>query len=45
VQPGDLMQCAATMAAFVYETAMREQMIPRIPMPKALPHPKQGPTE
>jgi hypothetical protein len=45
VQPGDLMQCAAIMAAFVYETAMREQMIPRIPMPKALPHPKKGPTE
>lgn len=37
VQPGDLMQGAAIMAAFVYETAVREQMLPRIPMPKAIP--------
>jgi hypothetical protein len=24
-------------AAFVYNTAMRPQMMPRVPMPKALP--------
>ena len=41
VQPGDMMQCAAIMAAFVYNTAMREQMMPRVPMPKALPNEKQ----
>jgi hypothetical protein len=37
VQPGDLMQGAAIMATFVYHTAVREQMLPRIPMPKPLP--------
>jgi hypothetical protein len=41
VQPGDMMQCAAIMAAFVYNTAMRPQMMPRVPMPKALPAVKQ----
>ena len=41
VQPGDMMQCAAIMAAFVYNTAMRPQMMPRVPMPKALPADKQ----
>jgi carboxypeptidase Q len=41
VQPGDMMQCAAIMAAFVYNTAMREQMMPRVPMPKAIPSDKQ----
>ncbi len=41
VQPGDMMQCAAIMAAFVYNTAMRDQMMPRVPMPKALPSEKQ----
>ena len=45
VQPGDVMQCSAIMAAFVYNTAVREQMIPRIPMPKALPRQRQGATE
>jgi carboxypeptidase Q len=45
VQPGDLMQCSAIMAAFVYETATREQMIPRIPMPTAIPPKKQSATE
>jgi hypothetical protein len=32
-----MMQCAAIMAAFVYNTAMRPQMMPRVPMPKSLP--------
>ena len=41
VQPGDMMQCAAIMATFVYNTAMRDQMMPRVPMPKALPTEKQ----
>ena len=45
VQPGDLMQCSAIMAAFVYNTAVREKMIPRIPMPKAIPKKEQAPTE
>ncbi|HTW63925.1 MAG TPA: M20/M25/M40 family metallo-hydrolase [Bryobacteraceae bacterium] len=36
VQPGDMMQCAAIMAAFVYNTAMRDQMMPRVPMPKPI---------
>jgi len=31
------MQASAIMAAFVYNTAMREQMMPRTPMPKAIP--------
>jgi hypothetical protein len=29
------------MAAFVYNTAMRDQMMPRVPMPKAVPSEKQ----
>ncbi|MGA2213748.1 MAG: M20/M25/M40 family metallo-hydrolase [Bryobacteraceae bacterium] len=41
VQPGDMMQCAAIMAAFVYNTAMRDQLMPRVPMPKAVPSEKQ----
>jgi len=45
VQPGDLMQCAAIMATFVYNTAVRDQMIPRIPMPKAIPPERTSSTE
>ncbi|HYK17412.1 MAG TPA: M20/M25/M40 family metallo-hydrolase [Bryobacteraceae bacterium] len=37
VQPGDVMQCAAIMAAFVYNAATRPEMLPRIPMPKPIP--------
>jgi carboxypeptidase Q len=33
-QPGDLMQAAAIEAWFVYNTAMRKDMMPRLPMPK-----------
>jgi carboxypeptidase Q len=33
-QPGDLMQAAAIEAWFVYNTAVRSEMIPRLPMPK-----------
>jgi len=35
VQPGDLMQAAAIEAWFVYNTAIRKEMMPRIPAPKA----------
>ena len=42
VQPGDLMQGAAIMATLVYHTAMREQIMPRNPMPKPLPKEKQA---
>jgi hypothetical protein len=35
------MQCSAIMAAFVYNTAMRDQMMPRLPVPKPLPADKQ----
>jgi carboxypeptidase Q len=36
-EPGDMMQASAIMAMFVYNTAMREEMLPRKPLPKALP--------
>ncbi len=35
--PGDLMQSAAVVAAMAYHTAVREQMLPRKPLPKAVP--------
>lgn len=38
-QKGDLMQASVIMAAFVYHTAMREEKLPRKPMPK----PQTGP--
>jgi hypothetical protein len=41
IQPGDLMQAAAIVAAFAYETASRPEMLPRKPLPK--PRPKQQP--
>ena len=45
VQPGDLMQGSAIMATFVYLTASRDQMIPRIPMPKPIPRERRNATE
>jgi carboxypeptidase Q len=36
LQPGDLAQAATVEAIFVYNAAMRDQMLPR----KALPHPE-----
>jgi Zn-dependent M28 family amino/carboxypeptidase len=36
----DLKQAAVVIASFVYHTAMREEMIPRKPLPK--PRPKEG---
>jgi carboxypeptidase Q len=32
LQPDDLKQMAVIVASFVYETAMREQMLPRKPI-------------
>ena len=40
VQKGDLMQISAVVASFVYNTAMREEMLPRKPLPK--PQPRRG---
>ena len=37
LQPDDLAQAATVEAIFVYNTAMRDQMLPR----KPLPHPEQ----
>jgi len=37
IQPGDLMQASAIMASFVYNTAMRDEMLPRKPLPKPQP--------
>lgn len=45
VQPGDMMQCAAIMAAFVYDAATRDQMVPRMPMPKPIPAEKPAQTK
>jgi carboxypeptidase Q len=39
IQRGDLMQSAVIMASFVYHTAMRDQMLPRKPMPGPRPRP------
>ncbi len=37
VQKGDLMQASAIMASFVYHTAVRREMLPRVPMPAPEP--------
>jgi carboxypeptidase Q len=36
-QAGDLMQAAAIIAAFVYQTANRPEPLPRKPLPRPLP--------
>jgi carboxypeptidase Q len=36
LQPGDLMQASAVIASLVYHTAVREQMLPRKPLPLPL---------
>jgi hypothetical protein len=41
VQEGDLMQASAIMASFVDHTAMREELLPRKPLPK--PKAKEDP--
>ncbi|MBS1877644.1 MAG: M20/M25/M40 family metallo-hydrolase [Acidobacteria bacterium] len=40
IQKGDLMQAAAIVASFAYNTAMRDEMLPRKPLPK--PQPRRG---
>jgi hypothetical protein len=35
VQRDDLMQSAVIMASFVYHTAMRDELLPRKPLPRA----------
>lgn len=37
VQPGDLMQAAAIIASLAYHTAVREELLPRKPLPKPKP--------
>ncbi|MBM3726008.1 MAG: M20/M25/M40 family metallo-hydrolase [Acidobacteria bacterium] len=37
IQAGDMMQMSAIVASFVYHTAMREELIPRKPLPKPAP--------
>ena len=46
IQAGDLMQASAIIASFVYDTAMRDEMLPRKPLPKPQPARRGGgPTE
>jgi len=46
IQAGDLMQASAIMASFVYNTAMRDEMLPRKPLPKPQPpRRREGSTE
>ena len=40
ISKADLMQASAIMATFVYNTAMRDEMLPRKPLPK--PQPKRS---
>ena len=41
LQPDDLKQISVIVASFVYETAMRDQMLPRKPIEKPLPPPQE----
>lgn len=41
IVPQDLQQMAVVVAFFAYQTASREQMLPRKPLPKPQPAPKQ----
>jgi len=43
ISRGDLMQASAIMASFVYHTAMREEKLPRKPLPKPQPERRGGP--
>ncbi len=42
IQRGDLMQAAAVVASFVYNTAQRDEMLPRKPLPKQQPQRRPG---
>jgi Zn-dependent M28 family amino/carboxypeptidase len=37
IQAGDLMQASAILASFVYDAAMRDELLPRKPLPKPQP--------
>jgi Zn-dependent M28 family amino/carboxypeptidase len=41
IVPADLMQASAILASFVYDAATRSDMLPRKPLPKPLPRPKE----
>ena len=41
--PADLMTSAAFLASLVYQAATRDEMLPREPLPRALPPPKPLP--
>jgi carboxypeptidase Q len=43
LQPEDLKQAAVIVASFVYDAAMRDQMLPRKPIEKALPREPEKP--
>jgi hypothetical protein len=43
LSPDDLKQAAAIIASFVYNTATREEMMPRKPLPPPTPNPAQKP--
>jgi len=45
VQAGDLMEASAVMAAFVYQAATQQEMLPRKPLPKPLPPKTSGPAK
>jgi len=42
IQKGDMMQMSAIVASFVYNTAMREEMLPRKPLPPPQPRREGG---
>lgn len=42
IHKGDLMQASAIAASFVYNTAMRDDMLPRKPLPKPTPARRRG---
>ncbi len=42
IQKSDLMQASAIVASFIYNTAMRPEMMPRKPLPPAKPKPAEG---
>jgi len=42
LQAGDLMEASAIMASVVYTAATRDEMLPRKPLPKPQPRPKEG---
>ena len=39
IQKGDIMQSAVIMASVVYQTAMRDERMPRKPLPQPTPGP------